>query len=344
MTSRDPLALEPLEAFPMPEGAITLPDAELLGTSRAMVLAALQQAMREQLLQLPLGPQSELNNPERCLMLNRIAVQVLPAGMLADAVALDPATWQSGAVPQLLLAALVDEENAVVHFPGVLTAADWAQASSQAERDGDGYLVEVEQFRGGIERLFALVQLLEPAALPHFRVLSGPVVSILDWLSGQVDEALLALGAKPQPIQAAAFRMEDPSDFADDDFDGYEPPGDPLALLTILLGIDSRERLVSGELAEECIEIFQLQLAPFSDQAGSERPNALRLILVATLRDDLLPDGITLRAQQGQHRQEATTKASSRVEFVFQGAEPIEVAIVSSNGSELSLPPLQLHA
>jgi hypothetical protein len=326
---------EPLEAFPIPEGAIVLRHGQESGSHRELAVAALQQAMAERRLALPLGPQLDLANPERLLTLNRFALQLVSGGFLADQLAVEQSFWRDAATaPQLLLAALVDEENGVVQLQGVLTGPELQQQLAAAEQQDGCWLLEPEAFRGGIERLFTLVQLLEPEALPRLALAGDPlladrllpVVRIVDWLQGQVDQALLALGAELQPATAAAFRSAA----------GAMADGSALTVLAIPLGLNTAGELVSGDAARRCIETFQLLLAPTT--AG-----ALVLRLTGALEGDLLPDGLSLRASQGSHRQSATTAQSSVIEFSFHGSEPISVELSTRQGSALQLPPLVLQ-
>lgn len=225
---------EPLEAFPFLEDAIVLAQGSDGQDARGMAVAALRQALRQRRLELPLGPEGVEHDPDRLLLLNRFAVQLVGAGWLADDVAVPTQGWQQLAgAPQLLLAAMVDEENAVVEFPGVLTAEEWQQlsrdvtaaiptqagASATTETASETPAkplgsevrhVAVEAFHGGLERLLVLVQLLEPVALPRFSAaperaqasatdLARTALQVRDWLLGRLDPALAALGAVLEP-------------------------------------------------------------------------------------------------------------------------------------------------
>ena len=129
---------EPLEALPMPESAVELEVSSGNQTFRQMVIAALKQVLKGRRLALPLGPESALDDENRLVMLNRFAVQLAPAGLAADQINVDLEPWkQTNTAPQLLLAALVDDENDVVAFPGVLTGKGsliWQRAPTLPRR------------------------------------------------------------------------------------------------------------------------------------------------------------------------------------------------------------------
>lgn len=335
-----PPPIEPLEAMPLPDGAVLLSESAGATASgdwrrnlRQLALAAMGQAMAERQLKLPLGPESEADDPERLLALNRFALQLAITGISSDQVEVDTGFWQLAATaPQLLLAACVDEDNNVVHFPGVLTGEEFiAAARSAPELDGTISL-DLDRFHGGIDRLFSLVQLLDPAALPRLALvppatLVQPVVAVIDWLSGQLADLLSGLGGTLQPSLGLAFRS------------GVTPAEGALTVLSIPLGLDAGGALVYGEAAAGCIERFQLQLIP----SGVTTPERLRLRLIGALAGDLLPDGLTLTAVQGSHRQTITSQLSTSLELELQGAQDlIEVSLTAPGGEPLQLPPLRL--
>jgi hypothetical protein len=332
---------EPLEVFPIPEGAIELRGWDEAASSRELSVAALQQAMAERRLALPLGPELDLANPQRLLMLNRFAVQLATAGLLADEVAVDQGVWRDAtSAPQLLLAALVDEENGVVQLQGVLTGAELEQHLAAAGEQEGRWLLNVELFRGGVDRLFTLVQLLEPEALPRLALAALPesyarVVAVADWLQGRVDEVLELLGGVLMPPSAElGFR----SAAAPADLEA----GTPMAVLSIPLGLTPDGVLVTGEQARQCVETFQLLLIPSCSKPDGGSPEALILQLIGTLAGDLLPDGIELIAEQGRLRQSASSEQSTEVSLCFRGEGPIQVSLRSGSGEPVQLPPLQL--
>ena len=327
----------PTDLLPMPTGAIELPVSTTATSLRALAVAALKLALAERRLAIPLGPETAAEDEGRLLSLNRFGLQLATAGISADQLAIDVAPWAEVATaPQLLLAALVDEENDVVWFPGVLTGQELIAAASSAARQGDQLLLEPESFGGGLDRLFTLVQLLEPGALPRHALLPATqclqttIVAVADWLSGRLDGALAQIfGAEWQPVTQGAFRS------------GLTAAtNDALALVAIPLGLVGKQ-LVCGQAADECIERFVLQMiatgnAPFA-------PDGLVLRLTAAMGGDLLPDGLSLAASQGSHEQRQSTAADTTIELVFHGGpELINVRLSYPGSDDLVLPPLQL--
>ena len=328
MTS--PAPIEPLEAFPMPAGAIELDDSAAALNARSLAVAGLQQALRDRRLPLPLGPETAFGDAQRLLSLNRFAVQLATGGVLADQLAIDAAPWASDATaPQLLLAALVDEENAVVAFPGVLTGAEFIELASSTERTDQAVLLDPLAFRGGVDRLLTLVQLLEPEALPRLSLTpaaqasAGSVVAVIDWLRGQLDEAFSALGGELTPVAPGAFRSG---------VVASEAEAQSLAMLVIPFGL-SGDQLVSGDAARRCVRKFQLALIP----------TGLVVRLSSAVPGALLPDGLQLEARQGSHRQSITSAMSTELELVFQASDQLlDVSLRYGEADPVDLPSLQL--
>ncbi len=332
---------EPLETLAMPDEAIAVENWQRRRSARELAVTALQQALRERRLPLPLGPELDLKNPERLLSLNRFSVQLVIGGMTSDQLDVPLAAWQQEAsAPQLLLAVLVDEESGVVHVPGTLTAEELqgvVQRQGWSPERGP-LALEVDHFFGGVDRLLTLVQLMEPAALPRLTLVpasGAPVIqagaaSVIDWLRGQLDAALLGLGGELVPVSAGAFRTVSVAVDASDQ---------ALSLVTIPLGL-SGEQLVSGEGASRCVRRFQLTLIA----TGVEQPNGLLLRLSSAVPGALLPDGLELGAQQGSHQQVVRTSGDMELALSFRGRDLSTVTLRYGDGPEVSLPPLQLPA
>ena len=337
MTS--PAPIEPLEAFPMPAGAIELDDSAAALNARSLAVAGLQQALRDRRLPLPLGPETAFGDAQRLLSLNRFAVQLATGGVLADQLAIDAAPWASDATaPQLLLAALVDEENAVVAFPGVLTGAEFIELARSTERSDQAVLLDPLAFRGGVDRLLTLVQLLEPEALlrlsltPAAQASAGSVVAVIDWLRGQLDQAFSALGGELTPVAAGAFRSG---------VVASEAEAQSLAMLVIPFGL-SGDQLVSGDAARRCVRKFQLALIPTGPDHATH-PTGLVVRLSSAVPGALLPDGLQLEARQGSHRQSITSAMSTELELVFQASDQLlDVSLRYGEADPVDLPSLQL--
>ena len=340
-TMTEPLA--PLELLSMPLGAVELPEGLQWNSQRSLAIAALKEVLAGQKAPLPLGPTIGAEEEGRLLSLNRFALQLITGGVAADQFAVDKGTWmQEATAPQLLLAAQVDEENDVVVFSGVLTGSEFISLARKAKTSGENILVDTNEFKGGVERLLTLVQLLEPAALPRFALdtavtnVQRKVVKIADWINGQLDEVFSQLyGAQLQPLSDGAFRTSVASRFEN------AANQNALALVSIPLGL-ANGKLVSGLEAEACIERFVLQM--LATGSNPSNPDGLMLQLSAAIDGDLLPNDLCISASQGKHNQQQIVVNKNKIEFNFSGGlELINVSLGFPGSSDLVLPPLQLR-
>ncbi|WP_341899540.1 hypothetical protein [Synechococcus sp. UW140] len=331
-----------LEVLLMPLGAVELPEGLQWNSPRSLALAALKEVLARQKAPLPLGPSNGAVEEGRLLSLNRFALQLVTTGLAADQIVIDKSFWmQELTAPQLLLAAQVDEENDVVVFTGVLTGAEFISLVKSSKSSNQTILVDTSEFKGGVERLLTLVQLLEPAALPRFAlataasIVQRKVIAIADWINGQLDEAFSqSFGAQLQPLTESAFRTSVASRFEN------VANHNALALVSIPLGL-ANGKLISGQEAKACAEHFVLQM--LATTSNSSSPDNLLLLLSAAIDGDLLPNDLCISACQGSHTQQQIAENNTKIEFNFSGGlELINVSLGYPGSNDLVLPPLQL--
>ena len=323
-----------MEAFPMPDGAIQLAQQSPHATERGAVIEALQQELNTRQLVLGLGPETALFNEQRLVQLNRFAVQLITAGMLADELELNLTPWRTeGSAPQLCLAALVDQENDVVAIQGVCTNQEIQALANNQDLSAASLTVHTHAFKGGLERLLSLVQLLEPSAIPRQALSTSmeqfrrQVISISDWIQGRVHDAFAAMGASLQPVTAEAFRSEQ-----------QQQPVAARARLTIPLGLNANQQIVSGDAVASCIEQVQLELLPIDSGTGV---TALVVRLSASLSGDLLPDGFVLSSKQGLAEQRVKAAGDLSLELTLNRSDAmVELALSYSDAEPFRLPAL----
>ena len=101
----------------------------------------------------------------------------------------------------------------------------------------------------------------------------------------------------------------------------------------------SGDQLLSGEAAQRCVRRLQLALIP----TGAEQPTGLIMRLSNAVDGALLPDGLTLAARQGGHRQTISSDGSTELVLQFQGsAQLLDVSLRYGSGDAVALPSLQL--
>jgi hypothetical protein len=323
--------LEPPLALPLPEDAVLLDDPALDGPASALALAALRQHLQDLGLEPALTLLASPEPTHTLLGIEGFRLQLICVPFWAEVVPLATAPWrQRSSAPQLVLAACVEPEARVVRLVGVLTNAELLALALPAAQDN--LALPLEQFRGGLERLLTLVKLLRPEALPPL-LLPRPapanttLVSVMDWLAGQLDQALTALGAELMPNPAAAFRSR-ASPIRP------EESGAVQAVVRIPLGLVNGT-IRWGDGRAEAIERFQLQLTLCGPKG---RVHELVIRLEPQLQGDLLPDGLRLVVKPLA----AQTKASDDGLEVRMacGSEPIAIQLERHGQMELNLPPL----
>ena len=160
------------------------------------------------------------------------------------------------------------------------------------------------------------------------------MVAVIDWLRGQLDEGLSALGGELAPVAAGAFRGAVVALEADEQ---------ALAMLVIPFGL-SADQLVSGDAARRCVRKFQLALIPTGTDHATN-PTGLVLRLSSAVPGALLPDGLQLEARQGSHRQTISSAMSTELELVFQASDQLlDVSLRYGEAAPVQLPSLQLPA
>lgn len=307
---------------PLPDEAIPLADvAPAEASPRTLAVLALQEQMASIGLALPLGPSLHLHDPDRLLVLNGFRVQLVEAPYGADRFLADAGPWQQAPhAPHFLLAAWVDDDLQVVWFPGMLTHGEVCERARAGAEPID---IPLASFRGGVDRLLSLVQLLDPRTMALQDLAPIPVGL---WLQGVIDEGLLALGARLQPPAGVVFRHT--GGIEEGDADG-------LTILAIPLGVVGN-RLCWGEGRAGAVERFQLQLIPCGNRDCG--PNRLRVRLLPQLAGDVLPDGLRLVAGP----RAAVSAWSQGLDLeVGESQAAIQIA-VEWRGEQLRLPPLLL--
>jgi len=190
-----------IEAFPIPEGSVLL-KTDQSSSFREFSINALKQILEERDLTLPLGPELDIDNPKRLIILNRFAIQVVTTGITSDEISIPLEQWYKyGAAPQILLAAKVDEENNVVYFSGVLTGPEFKLLVKKRLINKDEVRLPIKEFKGGIDRLLRFVRILEPTAISRTELdteASSP------WLWESFSKRFKPMAAIPA-VAAAAF-------------------------------------------------------------------------------------------------------------------------------------------
>jgi hypothetical protein len=323
----------------MPAAAIELDPSLPASTSdREMAIAALRKGLADRSLDLPLGPEIDPADPNRLLAINHRAVQLVCAPVGAERVPVLLHLWRSApTAPQLLLLAVVDDENGWVHLAGTLTAAEFVALAPRAPAGDDSLLLPISAFSGGLARLLRLVRLLRADALPRLAypvetpvAASARAVAVWDWLRGRLEESLAAIGGVLLQPTAVAVRSSLP----------LLPPGSPAGVVHSLSLRGTR--LAWGEQDPAAPERLQLLIA----LAGSQPERDGLIVRLSCQPSGLpLPDGLRLSGRQGESEQTLVSRDVISLELRFAAtAALLLVTVAAQDGEPLSLPPLSLLA
>ena len=147
----------------IPEEAILLDKSIQFGKERKSVLDALKISIKKRKLNYGFGPLSDLENPLKNIRINNFSIKIITTGIYADEVELKLNEIEYNHFPpQLILLAQIDDEYDYVFFKGVLTAEEFSELVPK-KIDKDSYFsLEVDNFKGGINRFFTFIQVLNP--------------------------------------------------------------------------------------------------------------------------------------------------------------------------------------
>jgi hypothetical protein len=324
----------------MPVAAIELdPPLPAHASDREMAIAALRQGLADRSVDLPLGPEIDPADPSRLLAINHRAVQLVCAPVGAERVLIPLRFWQSApTAPQLLLLAVVDDENSWVDLVGTLTATEFLARASHAVACDEGLLLPIGAFRGGLARLLRLVRLLRSDALPRLALpgatagaaASGTAVAVWDWLNGRLQDSLAALGGvllQPAPVAVRSASA-------------LLPAGSPAGLV-VSLALRG-DRLAWGDQDPSAPERLQLLIA----LAGGQPDGKGVIVRLECQQPGLpLPDDLRLCGRQGEKECSLVSRDVVTMELPFAAsAAPLVVSVAFQDGEPLELPPLALLA
>ena len=154
----------------IPEEAILLDKSVKFGEERKAVLEALRLSIKERKLNYGIGPISDLGNPLKNIRINNFSIKIITTGIYADEVEIKPNEIEyKHFPPQLILLAQIDDEYDYVFFKGVLTAEEFSKLVPQKINKDDYFSLEVDLFKGGINRFFTFIQVLNPEFIKSLR-------------------------------------------------------------------------------------------------------------------------------------------------------------------------------
>ena len=164
------------DIFPLSQEAVFVESEEIL-THKELIVKALEKVLKDRDLDMPLGPQLDLYNPDRTIILNKFEVQIVSSGILSDEVQIRKDFWKSKIrSPQLVLAALIDDDTNIVYFKGMLTGSELKNLVKNENSNQDTFVVKTKKFKGGIDRLLRSVRILNTEAVERVEINKGKLL------------------------------------------------------------------------------------------------------------------------------------------------------------------------
>ncbi len=108
------------------------------------------------------------NKYKKSLTINDLHIQIALCGLGAEEVSIPLDIWESArTAPQVILVAQVDDENNIVHFPGILTGSNFIKYIRNNVSKGSTISTPISEFEGGVDILFSYVKFFNKNYLPR---------------------------------------------------------------------------------------------------------------------------------------------------------------------------------
>ena len=181
-----------LEGIEISNEAIFL-DPEKQFSIRELIIESLKKIIKEKKLKLSLGPELDLLNIKRPVMLNNFDIQLVSSGMLADEVEIDIENCkEKGKGPQLFLAAQVEEDLNIVFFKGLLTSQEFIKIIKKRDIKSNKISIPISHFNGGIDKLLRYIRLLDTKSIPRVELDINPKVVNWDLITRKIKLSVTA--------------------------------------------------------------------------------------------------------------------------------------------------------
>ncbi len=167
---------ENIDAFPIPEDAVILKPKKVLDLSQ-LALLGIKEIIKERGINLKVKKKRDVTELDCIFEINNFSIQVIFAGFSSDQIIVPLNRWYKiNNSPQIILAANIDEESNIVGFKGIITAKEFINIYLKKNAKGQSFGIPLSEFKGGINRLFSFVQILNSEALSR-KGLTGKQIS-----------------------------------------------------------------------------------------------------------------------------------------------------------------------
>ena len=154
------------EYISYPEESILL-DINLSLSLWELSIKALNKIIKDRNLQKELTIKKQ-NKYKNTLNINDLNIQIALCGLGSDEVEIPLKIWQGiDNAPQIILVAQIDDENNIIHFPGILTGSKFINQLNENSLNKESITMQISDFEGGIDILFSYVKFFNKASLPR---------------------------------------------------------------------------------------------------------------------------------------------------------------------------------
>ena len=154
------------EYISYPEESILL-DINLSLSLWELSIKALNKIIKDRNLQKELTIKKQ-NKYKNTLNINDLNIQIALCGLGSDEVEIPLKIWQGiDNAPQIILVAQIDDENNIIHFPGILTGSKFINQLNKNSLNKQSITMQISDFEGGIDILFSYVKFFNKASLPR---------------------------------------------------------------------------------------------------------------------------------------------------------------------------------
>ena len=153
------------EAKPISDSAVSI-DIEKVKSLDQASIVALKKVISDENLNLEVKLISSIKDLDCLVEINKFYIQIVITGISSDEAIIPLKRWyKKNSAPQLILAMSIDEENGLIEFPGLITEKEFKALIKEPNPKNKYVNIPINSFKGGINRLLSMIQILDLEAL-----------------------------------------------------------------------------------------------------------------------------------------------------------------------------------
>ena len=157
------------DTYRIPENAVFLETENNNIDQKKSIINALKKVSDERKIDLRISQSRSFLKSTNKYFFNDFSVYIVCSGIISDEVSLNLKILSGNNSPQIVLLAHIDEENEFIWFRGILTNNDLSNLSNKKTTDHK-LIIPTNEFKGGIDSLFTIIQFLDVKALENIKL------------------------------------------------------------------------------------------------------------------------------------------------------------------------------